>query len=84
QLAAMVLNIEHGFVNPDNTMLLLNPDGSGEWYPLSVQQVVDEATIALTSDDPLMVKADLEQLAYFTWLKDALDDGNNNLNILNY
>ncbi|KPK85748.1 MAG: hypothetical protein AMJ81_02975 [Phycisphaerae bacterium SM23_33] len=80
QLAAMQLNVLHGFVDPDATILLQNADGT--WHPMTVQELMDEAHAALAGEDPLVVLDGSPLRAYLEWLSNGLDAGNNNLNIL--
>ena len=80
QLAAMELNVLHGFVDPNATILLRDPDDT--WHPMTVQELIDEANAALAGETPLVVLKGSEMRDYLAWLEKGLDDGNNNLNIL--
>lgn len=72
QLAAMALNEYFGLVAGTDRLLVTNPDGTTR--PLTVDQLIAEANLALI--DPTATRE------YQESLKNALDDGNNNLNWL--
>lgn len=69
QLAAMQLNLQHGFVASTSKLLVNNPDGTTRC--VTVGALITEANNALNDGSATR--------AYLESLKDALDAGNNNM-----
>lgn len=74
QLAAMTLNVEAGFVDPNALVYAPGSNSANAAGFVSISDLVTEANEALGNPD-----ADRD---YLELLKDALDAGNNNLNFV--
>jgi hypothetical protein len=74
QLAAMVLNVEEGFVDENDLVYAPDVDGANGAGFITIGDLIDAAIAALEASEP-----DREEQGD---IKDALDDANNNENFL--